>query len=250
MAAPSSALPELAAKTAIVTGGGGGIGCAIAEALAAAGAAVALCGRNRDKLEQAAADIRAAGGKALAVAADVTSEDEVARLFRDAVAAHGPLDILVNNAGAFGGGPSDELPLAQWRAMLEVNLTGAFICCREALRHMKPRQAGRIINIGSTAAKVPRARSAAYAASKYGLDGLTRSLAIEARDYGVGVSIIHPGNTIPGVWSGQEDKVRGEGLMDAANVARIAVAMAAMPPDVLFYEGVMLPLSMPFLGRG
>jgi NAD(P)-dependent dehydrogenase (short-subunit alcohol dehydrogenase family) len=241
---------ELAGKTAIVTGGGGGIGRAIAEALASAGCAVVVCGRRQDKLAETTAAIAAAGGKAVAVAADITLEESVARLFNAAVAAHGPLDILVNNAGAFGGGPSDQLPLAEWRAMLEVNLTGAFICCREALRHMKPHKSGRIINIGSTAAKVPRARSAAYAASKYGLDGLTRSLAIEAREYGVGVSIIHPGNTIPGVWSGQEEKVRGEGLMDAANVARIAVAMAAMPPDVLFYESIVLPLSMPFLGRG
>ena len=107
-----------------------------------------------------------------------------------------------------------------------------------------------IFNIGSTAAKVPRPRSAAYAASKYGLDGLTRSMAIEAREFGVGVSIVHPGNTIPGVWSGQEDKVRDEGLMDAVDVARIVVLMASLPPDVLLYESVVLPLRMPFLGRG
>ena len=241
---------QLSGQTAIITGGGSGIGLAIAQAFAAAGAAVVLAGRREAPLAAAAEGIRRSGGEALAIPADVTAEDSIAALFRAALAARGRVDILVNNAGLFGGGPSDEVSLADWRAMLEVNLTGAFICSREALRAMKPRSSGRIINIGSTAAKVPRARSAAYAASKFGLDGLTRALAIEAREFGIGVSIIHPGNTVPGVWSGQEDKVRGEGLMDAGNVARIALVMAGMPPDVLFYEGVVLPLNMPFLGRG
>ena len=242
--------PALKGKVAVVTGAGSGIGRAIAEAFADEGAAVVLAGRREDKLADAVSVITKSGGRARGIATDVTDEDGVARLFRGSVAAFGGVDILVNNAGAFGGGPTDDVSVADWRAMLEVNLTGAFICSREAFRLMKAKRSGRIINIGSTAAKVPRPRSAAYAASKYGLDGLTRSMAIEAREFGVGVSIVHPGNTIPGVWSGQEDKVRDEGLMDAVDVARIVVLMASLPPDVLLYESVVLPLGMPFLGRG
>jgi len=241
---------SLTGKVAVITGGGSGIGRTIAETFAAAGAKVVVAGRREDKLAEVAASITKSGGAARGVAADVTSEDSVTHLFGAAIEAFGSVDILVNNAGSFGGGPTDLVPLAEWRAMIEVNLTGAFICSREAFRIMKANRRGRIINIGSTSAKVPRAGSAAYAASKFGLDGLTRAMAIEAREFGVGVSIIHPGNTVPGVWSGQEDKVRNEGLMDAANVAQIAALMAGMPQDVLLYESVVLPLGMPFLGRG
>ena len=211
---------------------------------------MAVAGRRREKLDETVTAIAAAGGDALAMATDITIEGEVERLFRAAREIYGGIDILVNNAGSFAGAPTDELPLSVWRDMIDVNLTGAFICCKEAFRIMKAQRSGRIINIGSTSAKVPRPRSAAYTASKYGLDGLTRMLAIEAREFGVAVSIIHPGNTVPGVWSGQEDKVRGEGLMDASNVARVAVLMASLPADANLYEGIVLPVSMPFLGRG
>jgi len=241
---------SLAGKVAIITGGGSGIGRTIAETYAAAGAKVVASGRRKDKLAEVVAAIAAAGGTACGISADITSEDSVAHLFGEAMKQFGSIDILVNNAGSFGGGPTDQVALADWRATIDVNLTGAFLCSREAFRIMKAQRSGRIINIGSTSAKVPRAGSAAYAASKFGLDGLTRAMAIEAREFGVGVSIIHPGNTVPGVWSGQEDKVREEGLMDASNVAQIATVMAGLPPDVLMYESVVLPLGMPFLGRG
>lgn len=241
---------SLTGRVAIITGGGSGIGRTIAETYAAAGAKVVVSGRREDKLAEAVAAISAAGGAALGIVADITSEDSVTHLFGEAVRQFGAVDILVNNAGSFGGGPTDEVALSDWRAMIEVNLTGAFLCSREALRIMKAKRNGRIINIGSTSAKVPRSGSAAYAASKFGLQGLTHAMAVEAREFGIGVSIIHPGNTVPGVWSGQEDKVRAEGLMDASSVAQIALVMAGLPPDVLLYESVVLPLGMPFLGRG
>ena len=241
---------SLTGQVAIITGGGSGIGRCIAETFATAGAKVVVAGRREDRLSEVAASITKSGGAARGIATDITSEDSVAHLFSSAVESFGSVDILVNNAGSFGGGPTDEVSLSEWRAMIEVNLTGAFICSREAFRIMKAKRRGRIINIGSTSAKVPRPGSAAYAASKFGLDGLTRAMAIEAREFGVGVSIIHPGNTVPGVWSGQEDKVQNEGLMDAANVAAIAALIAGMPPDVLLYESLVLPLGMPFLGRG
>lgn len=246
----ATATGALGGKVAIVTGGGSGIGRAIATAFATEGARVALAGRRREKLDETVALIEKAGGTALAVPTDVASEDQVANLFAATKEAWGRLDLLVNNAGGFAGAPTDEFPLQMWRDMIDANLTGAFLCCREAFRVMKVQRAGRIINIGSTSAKVPRPKSAAYVASKWGLDGLTRMLAVEAREYGVAVSIIHPGNTVPGVWSGQEDKVKGEGLMDASNVARVAVLMASLPADTNLYESIMLPVSMPFLGRG
>ena len=241
---------SLTGKVAIITGGGSGIGRTIAETYAAAGAKVVISGRRTDKLAEVVAAISAAGGTARGIAVDITSEDSVTRLFSESASQFGGVDILVNNAGSFGGGPTDEVALTDWRAMIEVNLTGAFLCSREAFRTMKAKRSGRIINIGSTSAKVPRAGSAAYAASKFGLQGLTHAMAVEAREFGIGVSIIHPGNTVPGVWSGQEDKVRAEGLMDASSVAQIALVMAGLPPDVLLYESVVLPLGMPFLGRG
>lgn len=241
---------QLQGRTAIVTGGGSGIGRAIATAFAAEGATVAVAGRRREKLDETVKLIESAGGKGIAIPTDVANEDQVINLFRTVHSQCGRLDLLVNNAGGFAGAPTDEFPLQMWRDMIDANLTGSFLCCREAFRLMKAQRGGRIINIGSTSAKVPRPKSAAYAASKWGLDGLTRMLAIEAREFGVAVSIIHPGNTVPGVWSGQEDKVKGEGLMDASNVARVAVLMASLPADANLYEGIVLPVSMPFLGRG
>lgn len=241
---------QLDGKTAVVTGAGSGIGQAIAVMFAAEGARVVLAGRGMDKLQKTAMQIEAAGGTALCLPTDITSEQSVAKLFEGAVSHFGKVDVLVNNAGDSKGGNTDTLSLADWKAVIDVNLTGAFLCSREAFRLMKAQRAGRIINVGSTAAKVPRARSAPYAASKFGLDGFTRALAIEAREFGVAVSIVHPGNTLPGLWTGREHLVKNEGLMDASSVARVALLMAALPPDVNLYESTVLPVSMPFLGRG
>ncbi len=246
----TTATKQLNWKTAVVTGAGSGIGQAIAVMFAAQGARVVLAGRRKEKLAVTAAQIEAAGGTSLSVATDITSEQDVAALFDTAVRQFGRVDLLVNNAGDSKGGDTDTLSLADWKAVIDVNLTGAFLCSREAFRLMKAQRAGRIINVGSTAAKVPRGRSAPYAASKFGLDGFTRALAIEAREYGVAVSIVHPGNTLPGLWTGREHLVQHEGLMDASNVARVALLMAALPPDVNLYESTILPVSMPFLGRG
>ena len=241
---------QLDGKIAIVTGAGTGIGQAIAASFATAGAKVVLCGRRRNKVDAAAADIASARGSAIAVPADVTKEDDVAALFRIALDRYGRVDLLVNNAGASVSGDTDKLALADWQKVMDTNLTGAFLCSREAFRVMKPQRAGRIINIGSVSAKVPRKGSAAYGASKFGLDGLTRAMAIEGREFGVAVSIVHPGNTIPGIWTGREEEARKEGLMQAKSVARVVLVMATMPPDVNLYESLILPVTMPFLGRG
>lgn len=241
---------QLTDRIAIVTGASTGIGRSIAMTFAREGANVVLGARRREPLEALVQQIRAAGGSALAVPTDVTVEAQVLDLFARTLEAFGRLDILVNNAGTATGKPTDELSLAGWRQVLECNVTGAFLCSREAFKIMKRQRAGRILNIGSVSAKVPRAHSVAYTASKFALEGLTRSLAVDGREHGVAASVLQPGNVATSLWDGREDVMRREGAMSPDDVARIAVTMMALPPDLNLYEAIVLPLSMPMLGRG
>ena len=241
---------QLQDRIAVITGASTGIGQSIAAAFAAEGAKTVLASRSREKLEVAADEIRSAGGQAHVVPTDVTVEDEVVDLFRQTLAAFGRVDILVNNAGVSKGAPTDELSLDVWQQVIAVNLTAAFLCSREALKIMKSQRSGRIINIGSVSAKVPRSHSAAYTTSKFGLEGLTRSLALDARDFGIAASILHPGNTATPIWTGREEIARREGVMSPDDLARVAVTIATLPPEVNLLESIVLPVSMPFVGRG
>ena len=241
---------QLQDQVAVITGASSGIGARIAAAFASEDARTVLAARRRDRLEALAEEIQGAGGRALVVSTDVTDEAQVAALFQKTSDAFGRVDILVNNAGIGGAGPTEELSLEVWQRVLDVNLTGAFLCSREALRIMRPRRSGRIINIGSVSAKVPRTDSAAYTTSKFGLEGLTRSLALDARSSGIAVSILHPGNTVTPIWRGREEIARKEGAMSPDDIARIVVMMATLPPELNLLEGVILPVSMPFVGRG
>lgn len=237
----------LEGKIAIVTGGGTGIGKAIAEAFAAAGARVSIAGRRRGALEAAARDIP---GAAEPVVCDVTDETQVAALFDAVVGREGRVDILVNNAGMSAPGPTHELDPAVWRQVIEVNLTGAFLCAREALRRMIPQKSGRIVNIGSISAQMSRAHAAPYTASKFGLEGLTRSLALDGREHGIAAGIIHPGNVGTDIWRGREHISSREGLIPLADIGRAAVAMAGMDPGVNMLSTVILPITQPYIGRG
>jgi len=237
-------------RVAIVTGASGGIGLGIAEAYAREGSKVCLAARNNGALAQAASRIASAGGKAIAVRTDVTSEDEVAHVFAETASAFGQIDILVNNAGVSHSAPSDELSLEAWRHVIDVNVTGAFLCCREAMRHMKPKRRGRIINIGSVAAKVPRPDSVAYATSKRALEGMTHSLAVDGRPFGIAVSVLQPGNTETPILDDWTQRAEQEGVMQVEDVAEVAVTMAALPDTINFFESVVLPIKMPLLGRG
>lgn len=243
-------------RVAIVTGASSGIGAAIATAFAREGARVVLGARRKDALERVVAGIEAEGGTALAVPCDVTREDDVIALFAAALQAYGRLDVLVNNAGRSGHRPLDEMTLAFWNEVVAVNLTAAFLASREAVKIMKAQQpqGGRIINVGSVSAKTPRPDSLGYTATKFALHGLTHQLTHDGRGYGVVASIIHPGNTFtgfstrsgPGAGATPQDYI-----MDPADIARIAVLMATLPPEVNLFEATILPNNMTsFIGRG
>ena len=243
-------MSKLQDRVAVITGASTGIGKSIAVAYAAEGAKAVLASRNSEKLEGVAQEIERAGGTAIVVPVDVTAEDAVVGLFQQALEAFDRIDILVNNAGVSKGAPTDELSLEVWQQVIDVNLTAAFLCSREALKIMKTRRSGRIINIGSVSAKVPRVHSAAYTTSKFGLEGLTRSLALDAREFGIAVSILHPGNTATPIWTGREEMARQEGVMSPDDLAQVAVTIAALPPEINLLESLVLPVSMPFVGRG
>ena len=237
-------------RIAIVTGASSGIGAAVARALAAEKMKVVLAARRPGKLAETAAGIEAEGGTALPVPTDVTDEAQVEALFAKAVEAFGRVDLVVSCAGVPQATPLEQMSAAEWRMVMDANLTSAFLCGREALKLMKPQKRGRIITIGSIAARSPRPDAAAYVAAKWGVDGLTRSLALEGRDHGVAASVLHPGYTVTGFGPGAGGGV-GHMAMDPNDVARIVVLMASLPDEQNLLEAVTLPLGMPsFLGRG
>ena len=240
---------KLEGRTAIVTGSSSGMGAQIAKALAAEGMTVMLSARRADRLDAVASEIAAAGGKAMVHPADCTQEGEVEALFRDADERLGPIDLLVNSTGVPQATPIDHMSLDEWRTVIDANLTSVFLASREALRRMKARGRGRIISIGSVASQSPRPHAAAYVAAKYGLDGLTRSLALEGRDHGVAASVLHPGFTVTG-FGPNADGEPGRNAMDPADIAQIVVLMASLPDQHNLLEALVLPLGMPFLGRG
>ena len=243
-------MKQLSGIVAIVTGASSGIGKAIAEVYAEEGATVVLVSRNQEKLDLVVSGITALQGEATSFAADVTSEHDVANLFSTVLEKFGRIDVLINNAGVTARLPTVDLPVEDWKHVIDVNVTGIFLCSKAALQVMKKRQSGRIINIGSVAAKAPRQHSIAYTTSKSALEGLTRSLALDAREFGVTASLIQPGNTQSDLWRERGALADKEGIMSARDVARVAVLVAALPADVNMYETVICPIRMPWMGRG
>jgi NAD(P)-dependent dehydrogenase (short-subunit alcohol dehydrogenase family) len=237
---------SLEGKVAVVTGGGSGIGRAIAEAFSAEGATCVLAARGRERLEAAAAAIPNAD----AFVCDVTNDAQVDALFEHTAATHGPVDILINNAGMAAPGLTHELSPDAFRQVLSVNLTGCFLCARKALQQMIPRKSGRILNIGSISGQMSRPHSVAYTTSKFGLDGFTRSLALDAREHGIAVSILHPGNVGTDIWKDRIEMATAEGLIPLADMGRAALAMVTLDPSVNMLSSVILPVSQPYLGRG
>ena len=234
-------------KVAVVTGGGTGIGKGIARAFASEGADLVIASRNRARLEETAGELRALGAEVLVATADVADEEQVGDLFEQVFVHFGKLDVLVNNSGIFERAAIDEMTYEAWRKVVDVNLSGAFLCTREAMRIMKPRGRGRIINIGSISAQAPRFDSAPYTATKHGLVGLTKSTALEGREFGISACCLHPGN----VESDMTTVVQGkEPMMTQEDIASVALTMAALPPHVNMLEAIVLPVDQEYLGRG
>jgi NAD(P)-dependent dehydrogenase (short-subunit alcohol dehydrogenase family) len=243
-------------RIAVVTGGGSGIGAAVAHHLAGDGWAVVIAGRRRDALEAVAA----AGSGLDVVPADVTDEASVRHLFDRTVARHGRVDLLFNNAGVSAPRVEiDELPLDAWDRVVSVNLTGAFLCTREAFRVMRRQrpQGGRIINNGSISAHTPRPRSIAYTATKHAITGLTKSTALDGRAYDIACGQIDIGNAATDMGSGAasdalqpDGAVRTEPVMDVAEVARAVGYMAGLPLDANVATMTVMATKMPYVGRG
>ena len=241
---------QLAGKTAIITGASTGIGKGIAQAFVKDGANLVVVARNKPRLEATAEELRSQGSTVIAIAADITDEAQVVAMFEQTVQEFGQLDILVNNAGAFDGGPIEALSLETWQKVIDVNLTGSFLCSREAMIIMKHQGQGRIINIGSISAQMPRMNSVPYTASKFGLVGLTRATALEGREYGVVVSCLHPGNVATEFRHSLEESANQEPMMTVDELATTVVTMAALPAHVNMLEAIVLPTVQPYLGRG
>ncbi|PCG84946.1 3-oxoacyl-ACP reductase [Streptomyces sp. WZ.A104] len=246
-------------RVAVVTGAGSGIGRAVALALAGAGWSLALAGRRAEPLAQTAA---AAGApEALCVTTDVTDADEVGALFAAVRERFGRLDLLFNNAGTFGPGgvPLEDLAAEDWRAVVDVNLTGAFLCAQAAYRLMKEQdpQGGRIINNGSISAHAPRPHSIAYTATKHAMTGLTKSLSLDGRPYRIACGQIDIGNAATEMTERMQTgilqangELATEPVMAAADVARTVLHMAELPLEANIPFVTVMATNMPYVGRG
>jgi NAD(P)-dependent dehydrogenase (short-subunit alcohol dehydrogenase family) len=247
----------VSARVAIVTGAGSGIGRAVAVALLQDGYRVALAGRRREALEETA---RLGGGQSLAVPTDVTDPAQVAALFGQTKGAFERLDVLFNNAG-MSAPPVllEDLTFEQWKAVVDVNLTGMFLCTQAAFRLMKEQrpQGGRIINNGSISAQTPRPNSAPYTATKHAVTGLTKATALDGRKYDIACSQIDIGNAATDL---TEKMTKGvpqangtvsvEPRMDVAHVARAVLYMANLPLDANVLFMTVMATKMPLVGRG
>jgi NAD(P)-dependent dehydrogenase (short-subunit alcohol dehydrogenase family) len=230
---------------AVVTGGGSGLGRAIARALLAAGWQVAAAGRRRDALQETVTGGSWDAGAALAVPADVTQPESVAALFGSVGGRWGRLDLLIS--------------VPDWQRSVDTNLTGAFLCAAQAVRMMKQQrpQGGRIINNGSISAHSPRPKSIAYTATKHAITGLTKSLSLDGRPFGIACGQIDIGNAATEMTSAMSHGVPQadgsaavEPTFDARHVADAVVCMASLPLDANVQFLTITATTMPFIGRG
>jgi NAD(P)-dependent dehydrogenase (short-subunit alcohol dehydrogenase family) len=243
---------------AVVTGAGTGIGKAVAAALVGAGWRVAFAGRRSEPL-QAAIAACAAGERAIAVPTDVARPDSGDALFARTASAFGRVDLLFNNAGISIGGPFEELAFEQWREVVDINLTGSFLCAQAAFRAMKNQspRGGRIINNGSISAHAPRPNSAPYTATKHAITGLTKSISLDGRKYDIACGQIDIGNAATDMAAKMakgvpqaNGTIAVEPLMDLAHVASAVLYMASLPLDANVQFMTVMARDMPFVGRG
>lgn len=244
-------------KIALVTGAGTGIGRAVALALSAAGYRLAVTGRRAEPLEEVANE---AAGEVLVHTADLRDPESVRTLFDAVTARFGRLDVLFNNAGANAPNVNiEDLPFEQWKAVIDTNVTGVFLCTKEAFRIMKDQdpRGGRIINNGSISASMPRPNSAPYTASKHAVLGLTRSTALDGRKYDIACGQIDIGNTETPMAAKMKHgvlqadlSVKVEPTFDVAHVADAVVHMANLPLDTNILQMTIMATKMPLVGRG
>jgi NAD(P)-dependent dehydrogenase (short-subunit alcohol dehydrogenase family) len=247
-------------RVAVVTGGGTGIGWVVALALAGEGWHVAVAGRRPEPLDATAEAGRALGARMLAVPADVGDPDSVEALFAAVRETFGRLDLLFNNAGSGAPPvPLEDLTYAQWRAVVDANLTGAFLCTQAAIRIMKDQQprGGRIINNGSISAHAPRPYSAPYTATKHAITGLTKSTSLDCRQYDIACGQIDIGNAATEMTDRMAQGILQangttavEPRMDVEHVARAVLYMAALPLDTNVQSLTVMATKMPYVGRG
>jgi NAD(P)-dependent dehydrogenase (short-subunit alcohol dehydrogenase family) len=252
--------PASTGRVAVVTGASSGIGRTCAHALAADGFAVVAAGRRLSALRELCADIDSIGGRSTAVQCDIRDETSVSQLFTSAVESFGRVDLLFNNAGIFSRPtPIEDIALDDWLDAVQTNLTGAFLCTREAVRQMRGQQpqGGRIINNGSISAHAPRPDSVAYTATKHAISGLTRSTALDGRKHRIACGQIDIGNAATAmnqdgtVELRQPDgSTRQEPTMAVDDVARAVVYMAGLPLEANVLFLTVMATAMPFVGRG
>jgi NAD(P)-dependent dehydrogenase (short-subunit alcohol dehydrogenase family) len=247
-------------KAAVITGAGTGIGRSAALALQGAGWNVVLAGRRKSELEATAALARKDGGRMLAVATDVAVRDQVVALFAETKKAFGRLDALFNNAG-MGAPPVDmeELPYETWKQVVDVNLTGCFLCAQEAIKIMKSQtpRGGRIINNGSISAYAPRPNSVAYTSTKHAISGLTKCIALDCRKYDIACSQIDVGNADTAMGGRMRagvpqanGQIAPEAVMHVDHVGQAVLFMASLPLDANVLDMKIMATKMPFVGRG
>ena len=247
-------------KVAMVTGAGSGVGKASASALAREGYALVLVGRRVEALEQTAEEIGTEGPPSLVVSADVGDPAAVNEVFAKTKDRFGRLDLLFNNAGIGAPGvPMEELSYEQWKAVVDVNLTGAFLCTQGALQLMKSQtpRGGRIINNGSVSAQTPRPNSAPYTATKHAVTGLTKSTALDGRAFDIACGQIDIGNAVTPMTARMaqgvpqaDGSVVVEARMDVEDIARAVVYMATLPLDANVLTMTVMATKMPLVGRG
>ena len=248
-------------KVALITGAGSGIGRVVAVRLQGAGYHVVLTGRRAEELQKTAAQAEVqSGGRVLVLPTDVTDEESVEAAFAKTREAFGRLDLLFNNAGTFAqGAPLDEISLESWKKVVDVNLTGAFLCAREAVRMMKAQspKGGRIINNGSISAQVPRPLSAPYTATKHAITGLTKSISLDGRADNIACSQLDIGNAATDFTAKMavgilqaNGAVAVEPRIDPAHVADAVLYIAGLPLDANVQFMTLMATNMPFIGRG
>jgi len=247
-------------KVALVTGAGSGIGRAVALSLQAAEYLVFAAGRRAAELEKTADLSVSPGARIVAVPADISNTDAVRALFAEIRRTTGRMDLLFNNAGLSAPAvPFEDISFEQWTAVVNVNLTGAFLCAQEAFRLMKEQspRGGRIINNGSISAHSPRPNSAPYTASKHAITGLTKSLSLDGRKYDIACGQIDIGNAVTEMTEPMASGVlqadgttRTEPRIDARHVAEAVLYMAGLPLDANVQFITLMATSMPFIGRG